>query len=65
MITNCSGERSFSTLKLVKNQHRSIMTQSRLNALSIMNIESDLIEQIDFEEVISDFSAQKSRRKII
>ncbi|KAL7296104.1 hypothetical protein TKK_0010652 [Trichogramma kaykai] len=65
MITNCSGERSFSTLKLIKNERRSTMTQSRLNSLSLMCIESDLLKEIDFNDIISDFSAKKSRKKIL
>ena len=36
MISNCSGERSFSKLKLIKNQLRSCMTQKRLNSLILL-----------------------------
>ena len=39
MCTNCSGERSFSRLALLKNQLRSTMSQDRLNYLAIMSIE--------------------------
>ena len=37
IISNCSGERSFSVLKRVKNQLRSFMDQKRLNFLSTLH----------------------------
>lgn len=64
MITNCSGERSFSHLKFIKNELRSTMTESRLNSLSIMNIESEILNKIDFNDIITDFAGKKSRRKL-
>ena len=36
MISNCSGKRSFSVLKRVKNQLRSPMGQKRLNSLALI-----------------------------
>nr|XP_042894988.1 zinc finger MYM-type protein 1-like [Parasteatoda tepidariorum]XP_042895119.1 zinc finger MYM-type protein 1-like [Parasteatoda tepidariorum]XP_042899228.1 zinc finger MYM-type protein 1-like [Parasteatoda tepidariorum]XP_042901855.1 zinc finger MYM-type protein 1-like [Parasteatoda tepidariorum]XP_042906919.1 zinc finger MYM-type protein 1-like [Parasteatoda tepidariorum]XP_042909334.1 zinc finger MYM-type protein 1-like [Parasteatoda tepidariorum] len=62
MVTNCSGERSFSKLKRIKNELRSTMLQERLNSLSLMSIECDILNTIDFEEVINDFAHLKSRR---
>ncbi|XP_022160822.1 uncharacterized protein LOC111026937 [Myzus persicae] len=63
MITNCSGERSFSQLKRIKNELRTTMLQERLTNLSIMCIESDLLQKLDFEDIIEDFAQQKSRKK--
>jgi len=63
MVTNCTGERSFSKLKLIKNDIRSGMTQDRLNYLSVMSIESDILETIDFSEIIHDFAEKKSRKQ--
>ena len=40
LVPNCSGERSFSTLKRVKNEIRTTMTNERLNQLSLMFIET-------------------------
>ena len=40
LVTNCSGERSFSVLSRVKNEIRTTMSDERLNALSLMAIES-------------------------
>ena len=62
MITNCSGERSFSKLKLIQNRLRTSMTQGRLNDLTIMSIESDVMRSVDFESTIADFALRKSRK---
>ncbi|KAF2899481.1 hypothetical protein ILUMI_06694 [Ignelater luminosus] len=63
MVTNCSGERSFSKLKRIKNELRSTMLQERLTSLSLMPIECDALKDIDFEEVIDDFAYLKCRRR--
>ena len=42
MVSNCSGERSFSTLKRIKNVLRSTMTDQKLNNLSPMCIEAEV-----------------------
>lgn len=63
MVTNCSGERSFSQLKRIKNELRTTMLQERLTNLSIMCIESDILQKLDFEDIIEDFAQQKSRKK--
>lgn len=63
MVTNCSGERSFSQLKRIKNELRTTMLQERLSNLSIMCIESDILQKIEFEDIIEDFAQQKSRKK--
>jgi len=46
MVSNCSGERSFSKLKLIKNNLRTTMNQDRLNWLSPMSIESDILRTL-------------------
>lgn len=62
-VTNCEGERSFSTLSRVKNHLRTTMTQQRLQALSIMCIESEVLQTVDFVDVINDFANRKTRRR--
>ena len=62
LVTNCSGERSFSTLKHVKNNIRSSMGDDRLNHLSILCIENDLTRSLDFKHVIETFAAKKARK---
>uniref|UniRef100_A0A8C5PB73 Zinc finger MYM-type protein 1 n=1 Tax=Leptobrachium leishanense TaxID=445787 RepID=A0A8C5PB73_9ANUR len=65
MITNCSGERSFSKMKRIKNLQRTTMSQSRLTKLSMMSAESDILRSIDFTDITKIFAAQKARRLII
>jgi len=65
MVTNCSGERSFSSLKRIKNELRSSMSQERLSALSILCIESDKLRQIDIDELLDDFAAIKYRKILL
>ena len=38
------------------------MLQPSLNAFSIVRIESDMIEHIDFQYLIKDFAEQKARK---
>ena len=38
------------------------MGQSRLSALSILSIESDLVETLFFDDIISEFAVMKARR---
>ncbi|KAJ8728500.1 hypothetical protein PYW07_006196 [Mythimna separata] len=62
MITNATGERNFSKLKLIKNCLRSTMSQNRLNSLAIMAIENDVLEKITFQDILNDFVSKKVRR---
>ena len=43
-ILNCSGERSFSLLKLLKSKSHSIMDLDRLSSLTLLCMESDITE---------------------
>lgn len=65
MVTNSSGERSFSKLKLIKNRLRTSMTKERLNTLALLSIESDILRQINYEDIISDFINTKLRCKLL
>ena len=62
-VTNCAGERSFSHLKRIKSNLRSTMGQEKLNCLTIMSIESEIVRSIDFSDLINSFSMLKSRRR--
>ncbi|GFR14229.1 TTF-type domain-containing protein [Trichonephila clavata] len=62
MITNASGERSFSKLKMLKNCHRFSISKERLNSLAIMAIEYDVLQNIDFPDVLKEFMAKKVRK---
>ena len=63
VVSNCTGERSFSKLKLIKNELRSTMLQERLNCLPIMSIEADVLLNIDFKDFIKEFSRRKARKR--
>jgi len=54
---------SFSKLKLIKNYLRSTMGQSRLSDLALLSIESDMVKDIDFDDVIDRFAALKTIRE--
>ena len=62
MVTNCSGERSFSKLKRIKNELRSTMHQERLNRLTLMSLEHEVLREIELRELIDKFAKVKSRK---
>jgi len=62
MVTNCSAERSFSKLKLIENCLRTSMSQEQLVNLAVMSIESDILREIDFTDIIKAFAVTKSRK---
>jgi hypothetical protein len=63
--TNCSAERSFSTLKRIKNYFRSTIAQDRCLALAVLTIEDEITTLLDFEKIINDFASSESRKKNI
>ena len=63
-VTIASVERSFSKLKLLKNYLRSTMSQERLNGLAMCTIEKDILDTIDLDTVIDDFTSRNARRSI-
>ena len=54
-VTVASIKKSFSKLKLLKSYLRSTMSQERLNGLAILSIEQDLLENIEYKNLISKF----------
>ncbi|GAB0089268.1 hypothetical protein DMENIID0001_037860 [Sergentomyia squamirostris] len=61
IITNASGERSFSKMKLIKNRLRTTMLYERLNNLALMSSESDILRELDFDEIKKDFFEQNRK----
>ena len=65
MVSNCTGERSFSKLKLIKNSKRTTTNQVRLNCLTIMALDSDVLRKIDIEGIIQRFAVKAARKVFI
>ena len=63
MVSNCSGERSFSKMALIKNKLRSTMSDRRLSALELLSVENDVLGSISFKDIIEQFAAAKSRKR--
>lgn len=57
-----SAERSFSKLKLLKNNLRSSMSQEKLNGLTTLCIEKDMLDHINVDTIINDFASRNVRR---
>ncbi|CAH2251020.1 zinc finger MYM-type 1-like [Pelobates cultripes] len=51
-FTQVSCERAFSKLKLIKTRLRATMGQELLDALMLMSVERDLLEQVQFPDVL-------------
>ncbi|CAH1724767.1 unnamed protein product [Aphis gossypii] len=60
-VTTASAERSFSTLRRLKNYLRSTMGQDRLNGLAVLNVHNKM--PINIDEVINIFSRSSRRIK--
>ncbi|KAL4097338.1 hypothetical protein QTP88_022132 [Uroleucon formosanum] len=56
-VSTATAERSFSTLRRLKNYMRSTMTESRLNGLALLNIHKE--KQIDIDLVVDQFTRKK------
>jgi hypothetical protein len=61
-VTVASAERSFSKLKLIKTYLRSSISQERLNGLTTLSIEKDMLADIDVDVLINDFASKNARR---
>nr|XP_020183071.2 zinc finger MYM-type protein 1-like [Aegilops tauschii subsp. strangulata] len=64
-VTVASAERSFSKLKLLKSYLRSTMSQERLNGLATIGLENDILEKINYEDLIEDFISRNTRRMLL
>ena len=62
-VTVAIVEISFSKLKLLKSYLRSSMSQQRLNDLTILCIEKNILENIDVDNIINDFASRNARRQ--
>ncbi|XP_076806126.1 zinc finger MYM-type protein 1-like [Clavelina lepadiformis] len=65
MVSNASGERSFSKLGIVKGELRSSMREERLNMLALMSIEHEVLSSLDCTDMIEDFALAKARKTVV
>ena len=65
MVTNCSAERFFSQLKYIKNPSRTTMRQEKLDSLSLLMIEADLLCKIDLDDINKDFARHKFSKRTL
>ena len=58
-VTIASAERIFLKLKLklIKSYLRSTMSQERLSGLSILSIENEMLEKLEYKNLISQFAS--------
>ena len=61
-ITFASAERSVSKLKLIKSYLRSTMSQEKLSRLAILSIENEMLEELEYKNLISQFASQKQEK---
>ena len=56
------AKRSFSKLKLIKSYLRSTMFQERLSELAILSIEKEMLEKLEYKNLVSQFASQNARK---
>lgn len=54
-VTTCTAERSFSTLRRLKNYLRTTMRQDRLNNIALLNTHKDITDQLDLQKAVNSF----------
>ena len=60
-MTSATAERTFSTLRRVKNYLRTTMTQKRLNHIILLHAHKQRTDDLDLVKVAQDFSKQLSQ----
>lgn len=64
-MTVAKAERSFSKLKIIKNNLRSSMGQERLSALALSSIENIRAQKINFSKVIESLILGNRGRSVL
>ena len=62
LVTNCSGERSFSALKRIKDYPRSTLKDDKLNHLALIDVESSVLHKLQFNNVQDQFVERLTRK---
>jgi len=61
-ISSATCERSFSCMRRIKNWLRTSMEQDRFSNLAILNIESDMSNNINNNDILEKYNKIKNRR---
>ena len=65
MVANCTGERSFSKLSVIKSKLRTTLSNERLQQLTLLSAESEVMRDVAFESIIQKFADIKTRKRVI
>ncbi len=60
MVSNCSVERSFSKMKLIRNRLCTSLCNDHSSHLALMSIEADILLEINFEDLVTEFVKKKA-----
>jgi len=58
-VSVVSAQMTFSKLKIIKTFLRSTMSQERLDELAPLSIEKDMLNKINYDNLINDFASEK------
>ncbi|CAI6367156.1 unnamed protein product [Macrosiphum euphorbiae] len=64
-ISSASCERSFSAMRRIKNWTRTSMTQDRFGYLSVLHIERDIVNNLDLNIILDEYSKKDRRIDLI
>lgn len=65
ILSNATGERSFSILKRIKNYLSNSISDIKVSSLASFSANSELLESMNFDDLINTFTATKSRKRQI
>ena len=62
MISNSTGERSFSKLKLIKTYLRNSLAQDKLSNLALLSIKNNILKSLNTTEITNIFVNMKPEK---
>jgi hypothetical protein len=65
LVIVASVERSFYKLKLLKSYLSSTMPQERISRLATISLENDILEKINYKDMIEYFISRNTRRMML
>ena len=61
-VTTVTGERFFSSMKIIKTYLRDSMCQKRLSSLALISIEKELGNKVNVDEMVEQFGSVSGRQ---